>query len=91
MANAKTSIALSQQSNKEPQAAAYHRNYNVFYILPVTTLRTIDLEGKKNYDPLFSIFYAEMSVFFEGNPAPQYVHENQGLGRRPGGAFGRCS
>jgi hypothetical protein len=46
-------------------------------ILPLTTLRTIDLEGEKNSDPLFSRFYAEMSVFFEGNIAPKCVHENQ--------------
>jgi hypothetical protein len=88
MANAKTRIALSPQSNKEPQAAAYHRNYNVFYILSVTTLRTIDLEGKKNSNPLFSRFYAGMSVFFEGNPAPECVHDNQNLGRRPRRDFG---
>ena len=31
-------------------------NSHVSNILPVTTLRTIDLEGQKNSDPLFSIF-----------------------------------
>jgi len=33
-----------------------HDNPNVLNILPVTTLRTIDLAGKKNPGPLFSIF-----------------------------------
>jgi len=45
-------------------------------ILPVTTLRTIDLEGKKKSDPLFSRFWAQERVFFEGNVAPKYVQMN---------------
>jgi hypothetical protein len=48
-------------------------NFHVSNILPVTTLRTIDLGGKKNYDPLFSVFCAKMRVFFEVNYAPEYV------------------
>jgi hypothetical protein len=47
----------------ELQAAGEHRNSNVMNIMPVTTLRTIDLEGKKNSDPLFSIFCGKLSVF----------------------------
>src|SRR5271167_2407387 len=41
----------------------HHHNFHVFYILPVTTFRTIDLEGKKNSSPLFSRFCEEESVF----------------------------
>jgi len=37
-------------------ATRSHRNSNVSKILPVTTLRTIDLAGKKISDPLFSRF-----------------------------------
>src|SRR5580704_17308440 len=40
-------------------------NPNVLNILPLTTLRTIDLEGTKNSDPLFSIFWVETRDFFE--------------------------
>src|SRR5271166_1412310 len=50
-------------------------NLNVFKILPLTTLRTIDLGGKKIFDPLFSRFCAEMRVFFEVNNAPECVQE----------------
>ena len=39
------------------------RNFNVSKILPLTTFRTIDLGGKKNSDPLFSIFCREARVF----------------------------
>jgi hypothetical protein len=39
-------------------------NSNVSKILPVTTLRTIDLEGKKNPAPLFSRFWAKNERFF---------------------------
>jgi hypothetical protein len=35
---------------------AHHRNSNVLKILPVTTLRTIDLGSKKYSGSLFSIF-----------------------------------
>jgi hypothetical protein len=52
------------------QSLSQHRNHHVFHILPVTTLRTIDLECKKNYGPLFSRFWVEERVFFEGNSAP---------------------
>ena len=51
-------------------------NSHVVNILPLTTLRTIDLGGKKNSDPLFSRFCAEQSVFFEGNSAPEFVQLN---------------
>ena len=57
----------------EPQAAAPERNYNVWNILPVTTLRTIDLQGKKNSDRLFSRFCAERELFFEVFYAPEMV------------------
>src|ERR1700680_4891794 len=55
-------------------AVVEHRNSNVSNILPVTTLRTIDLGGKKNSDPLFSRFCGKLSVFFEGICAPKLVH-----------------
>jgi hypothetical protein len=42
-------------------------------ILPLTTLRTIDLGGKKNSGPLFSIFCEKLRVFFEGIVAPKLV------------------
>jgi DNA primase catalytic subunit len=44
------------------------RKSNVSKILPVTTFRTIDLEGKKNYGLLFSRFCEEQSVFFWISP-----------------------
>jgi hypothetical protein len=50
-----------------------HVNSNVSKILPLTTFRTIDLGGRKNIDPVFSIFCAKLSVFFEANAAPEYV------------------
>ena len=59
---------------KRGQAIGHPDNSNVYKILPVTPLRSIDLGGKKNSDPLFSRFYAEMTVFFEANLAPKYVH-----------------
>jgi hypothetical protein len=46
-------------------------NSHVVNILPLTTLRTIDLGGKKNSDPLFSIFCAEQSVFLR-----EILHQN---------------
>ena len=64
-------------SKTEPQAVRHHDNFHVFNILPVTTLRTIDLGGKKNSGPLFSRFCAEMRVFFEVNSAPEYVHQRR--------------
>src|SRR5271165_7259878 len=72
----------SRRPRIEPQAAAFwiepprteQDNSNVINILPVTTLRTIDLEGQKYSDPLLSRFCAESSVFSEGNSAPEYVH-----------------
>jgi hypothetical protein len=51
------------------------RNSNVSKILPVTTLRTIDLAGRKISDRLFSIFCAELRVFFEVFYAPEYVQQ----------------
>jgi len=50
------------------------RNSNVLNILPVTTLRTIDLGGKENSDPLLSRFCEELSGFSKGNSAPERVH-----------------
>jgi hypothetical protein len=58
-------------------AEAKDRNSNLSNILPVTTFKTIDLEGKKISGPLFSRFCAESSVFFEVFSAPKCVHENQ--------------
>jgi len=48
----------------EPRAVRHHCNFHVLNILPVTTFRTIDLEGKKNSGPLFSRFCGEESSFF---------------------------
>ena len=73
MAKTKTCSALHLQSKDEPHAAACHRNSHVFYILPVTTLRTIDLGGRKISNSLFSRFCAETDVFFEGFSAPECV------------------
>ena len=54
--------------------AAKTHNSNVSKILPVTTLRTIDLGGKKNSDPLFSRFCAKTESFFGLFSAPKSVH-----------------
>ena len=74
MAKMRPSSSFCLHSKMEPQAVGVHSNCNVLNILPVTTFRTIDLEGKKNSSPLFSIFCAEQRVFFEGNSAPKCVH-----------------
>jgi hypothetical protein len=58
-----TIAVLSAVPKTEPQATSNH-NSNVFKILLVTTLRTIDLEGKKSSGPLFSRFCVKASVFF---------------------------
>ncbi len=47
------------------------RNSLVSKILPLTTLRTIDLGGKKNSGPLFSRFWAETRVFLT-----KILHQN---------------
>jgi hypothetical protein len=47
--------------------------------LPVTTLRTIDLRGKKISDPLFSRFCVKTERFFEGNYAPECVHRTPAI------------
>ena len=52
----------------EPQAVGHRHNFHVFWILTVTTFRTIDLEGEKISSPLFSRFCEEESVFFEEPP-----------------------
>jgi hypothetical protein len=57
----------------ESQAPVAAPNSNVSKILPLTTLRTIDLRGKKNSGPLFSRFCAKTRVFFRGNIAPKMV------------------
>jgi hypothetical protein len=64
----------------ESQAPVAAPNSNVSKILPLTTLRTIDLRGKKISGPLFSIFCAKMRVFFEVFSAPEYVQQEGGLG-----------
>jgi hypothetical protein len=61
----------SQLQSERPRGC----NSNVSKILPVTTLRTIDLGGKKNSGPLFSGFCAKTRVFFEVNYAPKYVQD----------------
>jgi hypothetical protein len=67
-----------RSSITELRALRFRDNFPVLKNLPVTTLRTIDLAGKKNSDGLFSRFCEEMRVFFEGNLAPECVHENWG-------------
>jgi len=67
---------LLSPTNQATQAANKNANHNVLNVLPVTTLRTIDLQGKKKSGPLFSIFWAELSDFFERNSAPEYVQSN---------------
>ena len=58
------SRSISMRSPKtELRAVRHHHNSNDSKILPVTTLRTIDLEDKKISDPLFSRFCPEASVF----------------------------
>ena len=53
------------------------RNSNVSKILPLTTLRTIDLGGRKISGPLFSRFCAKTRVFFEVFYAPEVVQVSQ--------------
>src|ERR1700733_6922162 len=65
--------ASTRVPKTERWAAARGRNSNVSKILPLTTLRTIDLGGRKLAGPLFSIFCAKTACFFEGNSAPEYV------------------
>ena len=77
----------SRRPRIEPQAAAFwiepprteQDNSNVINILPVTTLRTIDLEGQKYSDPLLSRFCAELSVF-----SREILHQNMCITRLPG-------
>jgi len=53
-----------QASSKNGNAADQpRRNFNVSWMLPVTTLRTIDLGGKKNPGPLLSRLCAKERVF----------------------------
>ncbi len=82
MGKMRPSSSSCLHSKMEPQAASAHPNSNVLNILPVTTLRTIDLEGEKNSSPLFSRFCTEQRVFFEGDYAPKCVHANQNLASR---------
>jgi hypothetical protein len=56
---------LTRGSKMESQVVGQCHNFHVFYILPATTFRTIDLEGMKKSGPLFSRFCAKESVFFE--------------------------
>src|SRR5271156_5638707 len=53
-------IHVVQKRNRRPSDSS---NSNVSNILTLTTLRTIDLGGQKNADPLFSGFCGEMGVF----------------------------
>jgi hypothetical protein len=63
------------------QAAGDRDNLHVSNILPVTTLRTIDLGGKKKSDSLFSRFWAETRFFFEVNSgADACFHHTQERG-----------
>jgi hypothetical protein len=57
-------------------------NSNVFKILPLTTLRTIDLGGRKISGRLFSIFCGEMRVFFEVFSAPEFVQKQRSINLR---------
>src|SRR5579863_4728270 len=61
------------------EAVEYQVNFNVSKILPLTTLRTIDLAGGKISGPLFSRFCAKMRVFFEVFSALQCVQSQLGL------------
>jgi len=45
-------------------------------ILPVTTLRTIDLEGKKKFQPFVFYILRKKRVFFYEYSAPEYVQIN---------------
>jgi hypothetical protein len=65
--------SFTPRSKAELQAAAEPHNSNVSNILPVTTLRTIDLEGKKNSGLLFSGFCVEREIFLTENAAPRLV------------------
>ena len=53
---AQLGVPTAAEFDHVTKAVGEHDNLNVLNILPVTTLRTIDLEGKKNSSPLFSIF-----------------------------------
>src|SRR5579863_5314453 len=63
----------STTNPREAKASHGHDNSNVSKILPLTTLRTIDLAGKKISGPLFSGFCTETRVFFDVFLAPEYV------------------
>jgi hypothetical protein len=52
-------VYLDVPSQNGTAAAKRRRNFRVFNILPVTTLRTIDLGGKKIPEPLLSRFCGE--------------------------------
>jgi hypothetical protein len=59
------------------QQAGPEANSNVINILPLTTIRTIDLGGKKISGRVFSIFCREMRVFFEVFSAPEFVQKQR--------------
>jgi hypothetical protein len=69
-----SALVPTHGSEAETQAVGHHHNSHVMNILPITTLRTIDLGGIKNYGSLFSIFCAKIERFFQRNYAPEYVH-----------------
>jgi hypothetical protein len=56
-------LALPARFQNGTPGRHYH-NSNVVNILPVTTLRTIDLGGKKISGPLFSRFCTKTECFF---------------------------
>jgi hypothetical protein len=51
MGEAKSARVSARCSKIEPQAIGEPYNSNVWNILPLTTLRTIDLEGRKKSGP----------------------------------------
>jgi hypothetical protein len=71
MAKTNTSAQLYRSPKMEPQAIGHHANSNVSNILPLTSLRTIDLAGRKISDRLFSRFCAELRVFLR-----YFLHRN---------------
>jgi hypothetical protein len=60
--NGRTRVRRTSQNGTA--RVGHDDNPNVLKILPVTTLRTIDLQGKKISGPLFSIFCVDREFFF---------------------------
>jgi len=97
MAKAKTFVRLACCSKMEPRATGKPNNSSVLNILPVTTFRTIDLEGKEISDPSFSRFCAKESVFFESKSSTgqqtslRERHELMGFDNLIGLGSNKCS